>query len=90
MIECKSIQELIIKAAMYDGITTTIRSQEMLGSGNVLQIIFSKHDKHSSTCIDMNELSSMRIPEKAALYSCQRALRDLFMAPYEEIICEES
>lgn len=90
MNNCKSVQELIVKAAMYDGITTTIRSKEMLGMGDVLEIIFSKRDMHSSTYIDVKVLGSASTPEMVALHSCKRALYDLFMAPYEEITCEEN
>lgn len=87
MSEYKSIQELIVKAALLDGVTTTIRANELFGGRDVLEIIFSKGDRHSAMSIDL--INNLRIPEEATLYNCQRALRDLFMAPYEEIVIEE-
>ena len=89
MSEYKTVQELILKAAMLDGVTTTIRANELFGGYDVLEIIFSKGDRHSSTRIDVHQIKNSKIPEEATLYSCQRALRDLFMAPYEEIVIEE-
>lgn len=84
MSDYKSVQELIVKAAMYDGITTTIRPQEMFGGYNVIEIEFSKRGHHSSTLIDGNQIKDNRIPEEATLWNCKQALHDLFMAPYKK------
>lgn len=89
MNDCKNVQELIVKAAMYDGITTTIRAKEMFDGYNVIEIEFSKRGNHSITLIDGNQIKYNRIPEEAILWNCKQALHDLFMAPYEEITCEE-
>jgi hypothetical protein len=83
MNDYKSIQDLIIKAALYDGVSTTICPYELI-SGDVLRITFSKGDRHSATLID---LQHRKYPnhEEETLYCCKRALRDLLFAPYEEI-----
>lgn len=71
MNDYKSVQELIIKAALYDGVSTTIRSDELIGGRNALRIIFSRDDRHSATCVELSD--TYRDPEEAALYGCKRA-----------------
>jgi hypothetical protein len=83
MKEFKSVQDLIIKAAFYDGISTTISPEEMI-AGDVLKITFSKGKRHSATLIELAD--KYRDPEEVALYGCKRALYDLLRGPYEEII----
>lgn len=83
MKEFKSVQDLIIKAAFYDGISTTISPSEMI-VGDVLKITFSKGNRHSATLIELAD--TYRDPEEVALYGCKRALYDLLREPYEEII----
>lgn len=83
MKEFKSVQDLIIKAAFYDGISTTISPENMIG-GDVLKITFSKGNRHSATLIELAD--KYRDPEEVALYSCRHALYDLLRGPYEEII----
>ena len=87
MSEFKSVQELILKAAMLDGITTTIRSAELFGGRDVIEIIFSKGDRHSCAHIDSLNISAG--PDDMVLYACKHALYDLFKEPYEEIVCEK-
>ena len=82
MNDYKSIQELIVKAALYDGVSTTISPYELI-SGDVLRITFSKGDRHSATLIDLQHRKYQNHEE--VLYCCKRALRDLLFAPYEEI-----
>lgn len=82
MKEFKSVQDLIIKAALYDGISTTIGPSPLVG-GSIISITFSKNGKYSHTDIDIED--KHRDPEEVALYCCKRALRNLLFAPYEEI-----
>jgi len=83
MKDFKSVQDLIIKAALYDGISTTISAEELLGRGDALRITFSRGNRHSATHIDL--VDKYRNPEEVALYCCKRALYDLLCGPYEEI-----
>ena len=83
MTDYKSVQDLIIKAAMYDKVSTTIRSNELFGGVDVIEIIFSKDDRHSATHIDM--YPGVSDHEEMALYSCKNALHKLLWEPYEEI-----
>lgn len=82
MTEYKSIQELIVKAALYDGVTTTIRPEEMI-TGDTMRIIFSKNNRHSTATIRVGD--KYGDSEEKVLYCCKRALINLFFAPYEEI-----
>lgn len=88
MFEYKSIQELIVKAAIYDGISTTISADELIGRDDVLRITFSRDNKYSTAHIDLVD-THRNNPEEVALYCCRRALYNLLHAPYEEIVCEE-
>lgn len=83
MNDYKSVQDLIVKAALYDGISTTINAEELLGRGDVLRITFSRDNRYTTTYIDL--VDEYRDPEETALYCCKRALYKLFEAPYEEI-----
>ena len=82
MNDYKSIQELIVKAALYDGVTTTIRPEEMI-TGDTIGIIFSRDDRHSAARIRVGD--KYGDPEEAVLYCCKRALNKLLFVPYEEI-----
>lgn len=81
MKDFKSVQDLIIKAALYDGISTTIGPSEI--KGDVLKFTFSRGNRHSATHIDL--MDKYRDPEEVALYCCKHALYDLLCGPYEEI-----
>ena len=81
MTDYKSVQDLIMKAAMYDGITTAIRPIELIGGCNAIELIFSKNDRRYSVYVDPFNI----YPEDAVLHYCKKALRELFMAPYDEI-----
>lgn len=83
MKDFKSVQELIIKAAFYDGISTTISADELLGRENVLRITFSKNNRYSVANVEL--MDKYRDTEEVALYCCKRALYDLLCNPYEEI-----
>lgn len=82
MIEYRSVQELIIKAAFYDRVTTTI-SPHVIDSEHILTITFSKNGRHSATNIDSTRRYTNH--EEAILYACKRALMDVLFAPYSEI-----
>lgn len=83
MNDYKSVQDLIIKAAMYDKVSTTIRANEFFGGRDVIEIIFQKGDRYSATTIGM--YPGIIDHEGMTLHACKSALRELFMAPYEEI-----
>ena len=83
MKNCKSVQDLIVKAAIYDNVSTTIRANELFGGRDVIEIIFQKGDRYSNTHIDIE--SNIINHEDAILYSCKKALYNLLEAPYEEI-----
>lgn len=82
MNDYKSIQELIVKAALYDGVTTTISPHEFI-TGDTMRIIFSKDNRHSTATIRVGD--KYGDSEEKVLYCCKRALINLFFAPYEEI-----
>lgn len=83
MSDYKSVQDLIVKAAMYDKVSTTISATELLGRGDVLRITFSKGDRYIDTHIDM--YPGIINHEAATLHACKSALKQLLWAPYEEI-----
>ena len=87
MSDYKSVQELIFKAAMLDGVQTNIQATELFGGYDVIELTFSKGDRYSSVCID--SLNMSQDTEDAVLYHCKQALFDLFKKPYEEIVCKE-
>ena len=67
----------------YDGVSTTISADELLGRGDVIRITFSRDNRYTTTYIDL--LDGHRDPEESALYVCKRALYKLLCGPYEEI-----
>ena len=89
MKEFKSVQDLIIKAALYDKVSTTISADELIGSIDTLRITFSKNNRHSTSCIDVFLNEPKYEHEKYALYACKKALYKLLEAPYEEIEPQE-
>ena len=84
MKDFKSVQELIIKAAFYDGVSTTISADELMGARDVLKITFSKNNRYSVATVELTD--RYRDVEEVALYCCKHALYDLLCGPYEEII----
>lgn len=87
MKDFKSVQDLIIKAALYDGISTTISPDQFIEAPDVLRITFSRDNNHASTLIELSD--KHRDPEETALYCCKRALYDLLCCPYKEITCSK-
>lgn len=83
MNDFKSVQDLIIKAALYDKVSTTISADELLGRGDVLRITFSRDNRYTTTYVDL--VDEHRNLEEHALYCCKRALYKLLCGPYEEI-----
>lgn len=86
MNDFKSVQGLIVKAALYDGVSTTIAPP--VENIPALKITFSKGDKHSTTHIDMS--NTFKDPEAMSLYCCKEALHKLLWGPYDEIKVKES
>ena len=78
----KSLQELIVKAALYDGVTTTVAPHEFI-SGDTISITFSKNDRYTATGIRVG--NKYGDSEEEVLYACKRALLNLLFAPYEDI-----
>ena len=81
MNDFKSVQDLIVKAAIYDGISTTISPSEI--NGDTLKITFSKGDRRYTTGIELYH--RFRDPEEVALYVCKDALHNFMWGRYEEI-----
>jgi hypothetical protein len=82
MQEDKSVQDLIVKAALYDGVTTTIRPENFI-TGDTISITFSRDNRHSATRICIGD--KYGDSEEKVLYCCKRTLCNLLFAPYEEI-----
>ena len=80
MYNYKSIQELIVKAAICDRVSTTISAEEVAPGVDVLKFTFSKGGKDSSMYIDL-----LQIDEPGVLYGCKSTLYKLLRAPYEDI-----
>lgn len=85
MNDYKSVQDLIVKAALYDGVSTTIAPP--MENIPAVKITFSKGDRRSTTLVDMNNRFGHY--EIVALYACKEALHKLMWGPYEEIECKK-
>lgn len=79
-----SVQDLIVKAAFYDGVTTTISEHE----SGALKITFSKGNRQSATLIDMRH--NFKDHEYMSLCYCKDALHDLLWGRYDEIKVKEN
>ena len=75
MYEFKSVQDLILKAAIRDGVTTTIRSAGVVP--NAIEVTFTKGIDHSSALVDLRPTD-----EKMVLSILRRTLFELFEMPY--------
>lgn len=84
MTDYKSVQDLIIKAAFYDGVSTTISTEEVCGCRDMIRITFSKDTNFSVAHIDLHN-----IHEEEVLYICKRALHELLWMPYDDIVCSK-
>lgn len=84
MNDFKSVQDLIIKAAVFDKVVTTIEVDELFGGRDVIRITFSKNSRYTTTHIDLLDKYNDN-QEKYALSACKKALYNLLEAPYEEI-----
>ena len=83
MNDYKSIQDLIVKAALYDGVSTTISADKLIGD-DVIKFTFSKNNVHSIASVDLHYMGK-EDHEDMTLYCCKRALNKLLFAPYEKI-----
>ena len=83
MSDYKSVQDLIVKAAMYDKVSTTISPSELFGGRDVLEITFRRGNRYSTTHIDMHPGVSDH--KGMTLYACKSALYKLLCGPYDEI-----
>ncbi len=82
MYEYKSAQELILKAALRDGVSTTIRPY--CGIPQAIEVVFSAESERSAVAIDLTFSD-----ERMVLRMLREALFRLFEAPYKEIVVEE-
>ena len=69
----KSVQDLIVKAALYDGVSTTIAPP--IEDIDAVKITFSKGDRRSTTLIPMGD--TFRDHETMSLHCCKDALHKL-------------
>lgn len=83
MREYKSAQELILKAALCDGVSTTIHPGTY--GDKPVEVVFSRKGICSSVSIDL-----MVEDERPILYSMKRALFNLFEYPYRDIVVKEN
>lgn len=83
MADYKSIQDLIVKAALYDKVSTTISPDELIGGIDILKITFEKDNRYITAHIDT--VSGYKNHEEMVLNACKRALYKLLCGPYEEI-----
>ena len=83
MTEFKSAQELILKAALYDGISTTIRPSAQ-GYRNAIEVVFSRDEHHCATSFDFT-----LDDERCVLFGLKRALFRLLENPYRDIEIKE-
>lgn len=88
MNDYKSVQDLIVKAALYDGVSTTISPYSVGGDIPILKITFSKGDRHSTTHIDIS--TGFGNHESMTLYCCKDALHNLLWGKYDEIKIKEN
>lgn len=86
MNDYKSVQDLIVKAAFYDGVSTTISPP--MEDIPAVKITFSKGDRRSTTLIDLND--RFRDHEEMSLYCCKDALHKLLWERYDEIKVKEN
>lgn len=85
MNDYKSIQDLIVKAALYDGVSTTIGADRMIGDYDVIRITFEKNKAYTTYAVDVNIDDPEDYREESLLYGCKKALYKLLCYPYEEI-----
>ena len=81
-----SVQDLIVKAALYDGVSTTIAPP--MEDIPAVKITFSKGDRHITTLIDLG--TRYRDHETMTLYCCKDALHKLLWGRYDEIEVKEN
>ena len=82
MQEFKSVQDLILKAALRDGVSTIIRPAII--SQNAIEVVFAKDLDRSAVSIDLTFHD-----ERMVLSMLREALFRLFEEPYRNIIVKE-
>jgi hypothetical protein len=82
MQEYKSVQDLILKAALCDGVSTTIRPTPL--AYNAVEIVFSKGVDRTSVIIDLAFTD-----EYMVLHMLRTTLFRLFEEPYRNIVVKE-
>ncbi len=82
MNEFKSVQDLILKAALRDGVSTTIRPTSI--APNAVEFVLSKDGDNAAVSIDLTLTD-----EHMALYMLRSTLFRLFEEPYKNIIVKE-
>lgn len=82
MKEFKSVQDLILKAALRDGVSTTIKPMGIVP--DAVEIVFSKGADSTAVAIDLTF-----IDEGMALHMLKGTLFRLFEEPYKNIIPKE-
>ena len=86
MNDYKSVQDLIVKAALYDGVSTTIAPP--VEDIPAVKITFSKCDRYVTTHIELG--NTFRDHETMTLYCCKDALHRLLWGRYDEIEVKEN
>ena len=82
MKEFKSVQDLILKAALRDGVSTIIRPAMI--AQNAIEVVFAKDIERTEVSIDLTFHD-----ERMVLYMLREALFRLFEAPYKDIVVKE-
>jgi hypothetical protein len=78
----KSVQDLILKAALRDGVSTTIKPIGI--ASDAVEIVFTKDNCNSAVSIDLTF-----IDERITLNMLRSALFRLFEEPYKNICVKE-
>ena len=81
----KSVQDLIVKAALYDGVSTTIAPP--VYNIPAVSITFSKDGRQVTTLIELG--NTFRDHEHMTLCYCKDALHELLWGRYAEIKVKE-
>lgn len=79
MTEFKSVQDLILKAALRDGVSTTIKPTGI--APNAVEVVFSKDADKIAVAIDLTFED-----ERMVLHMLKNALFRLFEEPYKNIV----
>lgn len=84
MREYKNAQDLILKAALYDGVSTTIRPGTNIYCSPI-EVVFSRGEHRCAVSFDF-----VRDDERYILFGLKQALFNLLEYPYKDIVVEEN